>query len=186
MMELTKKEVLQENNEKEIDESLQEYTQLKFIDPNKAVFSKTPGGFLSLHYNDKEYKRINVHRTFPFTRPNKYISVSDADKNEIGFILDMDELSRDHREIIDEELSVRYFTPEILKVNQIKEEFGYYYWDVETSSGSRKFTVQGGHSNMKTIDEIHLLIIDVDGNRYKVEDVTKIDSKYLKLIGALI
>lgn len=185
-MELKDKEMIQENHQPEIDDSLQEYTQLKFIDPNKAVFSKTPGGFLSLQYNGKEYKRINVHRTFPFTRPNKYISVSDADKNEIGFILNMDELSQEHRAIIEEELSVRYFTPEITKVKHIKEEFGYYYWDVETTSGPRKFTVQGGHSNMKTIDEIHLLIIDVDGNRYKVEDVTKIDSKYIKLIGALI
>ena len=185
-MELKKNEVLQVNNETTMDEGLQEYTQIKFIDPHTAVFGKTPGGFLSLQYNDKEYKRINVHRTFPFTRPNQYISVSDSDKKEIGFILDLDELSKEYREIIEEELSVRYFTPEIIKVNNIKEEFGYYYWDVVTSSGPRKFTIQGGHSNMKTIDEIHLLVIDVDGNRYKMEDVNKIESKYLKLIGALI
>lgn len=183
MMELKKNDVAQENT---VDEGLQEYTELKFITPEKAVFAKTPGGFLSLEFNGKEYKRINVHRTFPFTRPNQYISVSDSDKNEIGFILDLNQFSDAYREMIEEELSVRYFTPEIVKVKSIKEEFGYYYWDVETSSGPRKFTVQGGHSNMKTIDEIHLLVIDVDGNRYKMEDVNKMEPKYLKLIGALI
>jgi hypothetical protein len=39
---------------------------------------------------------------------------------------------------------------------------------------------------MKTIEEIRLLIIDVDGNRYKINDVTKLDSKHLKTIGAII
>lgn len=183
---LEKNEISPENTENAVDEGLQEYTRLKYIDPNKAVFSKSPGGFLTLKYEDKEYKRINIHRAFPFTRPNQYISVSDSKMNEIGFILDLNEFPEEQRNLVEEELSVRYFTPEIIKINSIKEEFGYYYWDVVTTAGPRKFTVQGGHSNMKTIEEIRLLIIDVDGNRYKINDVTKLNSKHLKTIGAII
>ncbi len=168
------------------DEGLQEYTELKYIDLKAARFEKTIGGFLSLKIADKEYKRINVHRTFPFTNPDLYISVSDEDKKEIGFISDLNLLKSEYKKLIEDELGVRYFTPEITKVINIKEEFGYYYWEVETDAGHRKFTVQSGHNNMKTLNDIQLLIVDVDGNRYKMSDVNSMESKHLKVIGALI
>ena len=45
--------------------------------------------------------------------------------------------------LLREELDRRYFTPVITRLTGVKEKFGYFYWDAETTAGKVSF-VRGG------------------------------------------
>lgn len=166
-------------------EGLSEYMDIRYLKPEECIFSRTTGGFIALKVGEDSYKRVNLSRAFPLTYPTKYISVRDSEMNEIGIIEDMTVFPDDARAIMEEELERRYFTPLITAINSIKEEFGYTYWEVETDRGGRRFTVRG-HENVIPIKNNRVLIIDVDGNRFEIEDYKKLDAKSYKLLDALV
>lgn len=168
------------------DKGLESFIDLKYIDPNKASFVKTNGGFIKLINNDEEIERVDVFRLFPLTFLDRYISVRKYEGDEIGIIEDLSTLNSEQSKMITDELNRRYFTPEILSISRIKEEFSYHYWDVETSSGYKQFVTKRGNNLIKVLKNKSILISDIDGNRYQIKDESRIDDKYMKVIEVLI
>lgn len=159
----------------------------EFIDCNTLIFEKTPGGFLSLTITGgQHYDRVNLYRSFPLTKPDEYISVRDMDKNEICLIRQLSDLSPAMQEMVTFDLNRRYFTPEITKINFLKDEYGHVYMQVETNCGSKHITVPNGSSNFLHLTEVRLILIDIDGNRFNIEDYTKLDSKSVRLLETVI
>ncbi len=74
----------------------------------------------------------------------------------------------------------------ITRIESIKEEFGYAYWNVETDVGPRRFTVRDMQDNVVLLSPEHVLIIDVDGNRYEIPDYTQLDPKSRRYIEDLL
>ncbi|MCQ2431494.1 MAG: DUF1854 domain-containing protein, partial [Clostridia bacterium] len=81
-----------------------------------------------------------------------------------------------------EELYRRYFTPEIQKITGMKEKFGYSYWDVETSAGKVTFVLNNPFSNIRVLEDNSVFINDIDGNCFKIMDVSKLDAASLRRI----
>ena len=71
-------------------------------------------------------------------------------------------------------------------MRSLKEEFGYSYWLVDTDAGPRRFTVQSGKNNVTVVGERRLLIVDVDGNRFFVDDYHRLDRNVLKTLETLL
>ncbi len=84
-------------------------------------------------------------------------------------------MDKGSRELARERLERRYFTPTIQRIEDIKEEFGAVYYRVQTDKGSRRFVVKGIRDFLVDPGEGDLLLLDVDGNRYRIEDWTKLD-----------
>jgi len=169
------------------DQGLSDYVDIRYLDPATARFSKTPGGFVRLAIGDGEiYPRVALYRAFPFSYPDRYISVRDMEGKEIGMIRDLREFDEETVRLIERELERRYFTPVIRRIDSIKEEFGYAYWTVETDAGPRRFTVREMHHNVVMLSPDHVLIIDVDGNRYEIPDYQRLDPKSRKMIEDLM
>lgn len=164
---------------------LEGYVEIRYLSPETAVFERTAGGFLSLTLGDERYSRVFLYRSFPFTLSDEYISVRDKEGKEIGLIRRIGDFPAEAQALITEELERRYFTPVITKIRNVKEEFGYTYWDVETDSGPRRFTVKESHHNIVLLGPEHLLIVDVDGNRFEIPDCTALDSQSRRFIDAL-
>ena len=163
------------------------------ITKDNAVFSRTQGGFVSLCYTGddseaKEYSRVSVHRCFPHSDPTHYISIRepDGDGREIGLIEDLNELPKDMREMLEEQMNLRYFAPKILKVRHIREEYGYSYWDVVTDKGACRFTVRMGGGNVYPIGKNRYLINDLDGNRFEIPDLYKLSAREIKQLDLFI
>src|SRR5690606_41613021 len=77
-------------------------------------------------------------------------------------------------------------TPVIRRIESVKEEFGYWYWTVETDAGPRRFTVREVQHNVVRLSPEHVLIIDLDGNRYDIPDTgdrksTRLNSSHVKI-----
>lgn len=167
-------------------EGLQAFVDLTYLDPNTAKFSRSPGGFLRLELGDQTYPRVSLFRTFPFSHKDEYVSVRDMDGREIGIIENLTDFPADIVAAFHEELERRYFAPVVTRIKSLKEEFGYAYWEVETDSGPRRFTVRDMQQNLLLLGPEHILIVDVDGNRFDIPDYTKLDPASRKYIEDLL
>lgn len=165
------------------DRGLSGYVEIRYLDPERSRFDETPGGFLSLTLDDGTHcPRVYLYRSFPFTLGDEYISVRDSEGKEIGLIRRVSDFPADVQERLREELERRYFMPAITAIRSVKEEFGYAYWDVETESGPRRFTVKDSQQNILFLSPEHVLIVDVDGNRFEIPDWNRLDPSSRRFI----
>jgi hypothetical protein len=90
----------------------------------------------------------------------------------------MSELPPGAKLAVEIELAKRYFIHYISRINSIKEDVGFLTWDVETDKGHMEFltkrwernTVFEGGRNAR-------IILDVDNNRYEIENLDTIDEE---------
>lgn len=178
-----------EFDDTQMEEESEELLKLRRITLDNAKFSRTPGGFVSLEYEGKTYDRVGVYRTFPFTDPNHYISIREADEKarEIGVIEDLlVDLREDEAQMLNEQMELRYFTPVIIRINDIKEEYGYAYFNVTTNVGDSKFTIQMNGGAVVHLSENRILIMDLDANRFEIPDINKLTANELKKLDLFI
>jgi len=160
---------------------------ITYLKPGNVVFKQSEGCFLSLTLENGEfYPKVDLIRAYPFTKPREYISVRSPEGKEIGIIRELDAFPAKVVRILEQELERRYFTPNILKIYSIKEEFGYYYWHVDTEAGTRKFITKRDDQNIRLLKNNGVLITDVDGNRFVIEDYNKLDALSYKLIELIL
>lgn len=164
---------LQEFDEEALKKESEEVLEMRFLNSENAVFTRTEGGFLSLKTGEKEYERVGVYLTFPLTKPEEFISVREADEKakEIGLIRALTDLKAEEQEMIREQVRLRYFMPIIRKVMDVKDEYGYAYWHVMTDFGVCRFTTHMGGDAVVNLSDARYQITDIDGNRYEIPDL---------------
>lgn len=164
---------LQEFDEEALKKESEEVLQMRFLDSSNATFQRTKGGFLSLKTGEKEYERVGVYLTFPLTEAEEFISIREADEKakEIGLIRALKDLKKEEQEMIREQIRLRYFLPVIRKVLDVKDEYGYAYWHVQTDFGVCRFTTHMGGDAVINLGEARYQITDIDGNRYELPDL---------------
>ena len=169
---------LQEFDEEALKKESEELLEMRFLNGENAVFSRTAGGFLALKTTgmgeklSKEYARVGVYLTFPLTNPEEFISIREADEKakEIGIIEKLSQLPEEQQEMLREQIKLRYFMPVITKVLDVKDEYGYAYWNVVTTFGACRFTTQMSGDAVIHLSDSRLLVTDIDGNRYEIPD----------------
>lgn len=170
---------------KEQEKLAEQNMELVPLTAENAVFTRTEGGFVAMEFNGASYKRVVFHRSFPFSDPSHFISVREPEGKELGMILDMAALPKETRELLEEQMNYRYFSPVIQKIVDIKEEYGYSYWQVITDRGAVRFTVPMG-GNVLRAGEFRLFITDIDGNRFEVPDYRTFSVKEQKKLDLYI
>ncbi len=173
----------EEFNLEQMEAETEEMLRLRYLNKDNATFAKTKGGFVSLDVDGEHYSRVRVVRSFPFTDPEHYISIRmpDEKSKEIGMILDLNkDVTEETREMLVEQMNLRYFTPIITKIHDIKDEYGHAYFDVETNQGPCKFVIYMNSSSVINLTDVRLLITDLDGNRFEIPDYTKLSAGELK------
>ncbi len=168
---------------KSMEEETNQMLRMRYLDRNNTLFRKTQGGFVSLEMENEKYDRVSFYAGFPFADPDRFISVRESNEKakEIGIIKDLStDVDADTALIIKEQLGLRYFIPEITKIYNIKDEFGFSYWDVETNRGRCKFAAKMNSSSVVYLTDTRILITDLDDNRFEIPDFTKLSAKELK------
>ncbi len=162
--------------------------RLRFLNRENASFRATEGGFVSLTYDGVEYPRIGAYRAFPFSDPERYISIREPGEKarEIGIIPDLRELDPETAELLRGQLALRYFTPIITKILDIKGQYGFAYFDVITDKGPCKFTIRNGGGSVINLSETRLILTDLDGNRFEVPDTGRLTPGELKKLDLYI
>ena len=176
---------LQEFDEEALKKESEELLEMHFLTGENARFRRTEGGFVALTVKEageekhseteagtREYDRVGVYLTFPLTNPEEFISIREADEKakEIGIIEKLSQLEKDQQEMLREQIKLRYFSPVITKVLDVKDEYGYAYWNVVTTFGACRFTTQMSGDAVIHLSDSRLLVTDIDGNRYEIPD----------------
>ena len=167
---------LEEFDEEKMKAESADLLELRYLTKENAKFERTPGGFVKLTYKDTTYDRVGVYRTFPVTMPEEFISIREANEKarEIGVIEKLSALDPEQAKMLKEQLDLRYFTPEITKIFDIKTEYGYGYFHVMTTYGECRFTIHNGGSSVVSLTDTRIVINDLDGNRFEVPDIMKL------------
>lgn len=161
---------------------LADAAKICYLTTANSTFAKTKGSMLSVKVDEKEHSPVYVHCSFPHTDKRIYLSIRTIDNKEIGMIRSLDDFPKETADLLEEQVKIRYFAPEITKVVKITEEFGYSYWEAETTAGICRFTVRSGGGNVKSVTENRLLITDVDGNRFVIAELDQLSDKEYKMV----
>ena len=163
---------LHEFDEEALKAESAELLEMHFLTGDNALFYRTDGGFVGLKTKEKEYARVGVYLTFPLTNPEEFISIRESDEKakEIGIVEKISNLPKDQQEMLREQIKLRYFMPVITKVLDIKDEYGFAYWNVITTFGACRFTTQVSRDAVINLTDSRLMVTDIDGNRYEIPD----------------
>jgi len=175
-------ELLSNQQEPKKATDLSEAAMIRYLTKDNATFTNTAGNMLSVKTEGEEHPVVYLHCSFPHTDKRIYVSVRTIENKEIGIIQSIDDFPKDVAEVLEEHIHIRYFAPEITRVIKIKEEFGYSYWETETTSGVCRFTVRSGGGNVKLVAEKRLLINDVDGNRFIIPNLDRLTDKEYRMV----
>lgn len=165
-----------------------EAASVRYLTGKDIKFYKTEGGLLGAVVDSSDVGRCDVLRLFPLHQAEKYLSVrrqaeGHRDRNtEVGIIEDLSTFSKEEQDLIKADLEKRYFVPEIVKVKNVKEEFGHTYWETVTTAGERNFTTFDMSSSLVRLNENSVMLIDVDGSRYIIPDLKNADDKAMKVL----
>ena len=163
------------------EKEAEEMTAMNFITGNDK-FERTEGGFLNLKYDGRLYERVKVVRLFPFTDPDKYISIRENDERakEIGIIENLTEFPGETVKLINEQLALNYYIPVIEKIKSIKDESGNAYFNVTTDRGDHEFVINMSSNPVTKLTDTRLIITDMEENRFEIRDIRKLSQKELR------
>ncbi len=96
-------------------------------------------------------------------------------KREIAYIETLDELPPDSRRVAEEELERGVIMPVITAIRSVRQRFGNYYWDVETTFGPKRFLLASPETNSLRPRPDAIVLRDVSGNCYEIASVDMLD-----------
>ena len=131
-------------------------------------------------HDGRVFEDLEPRRLFPFTAPDRFVTLMDSKENEQALINDMNALDEASRRAIEECFAEFYLIPEVTGIIHIDDKGGSFKWKVMTDRGAIEFHIRNRQSDIKQDGNI-LLIRDSNDNRYRI-DITKLDAKSVKKI----
>ena len=151
------------------------------IDPATVRLFRGPHNVLRCTLEGvKSVLRAKVVRAFPISEETHWINVLDAKNKEVCLIEDPTQLDADSLRLVEEELGRFYRVANIEHIYSIKQEYRTMFWNVLTDRGQRDFVVKWGADTVQWRAANELLLVDIDTNRFRVPDVTRLDKHSLK------
>jgi len=150
-------------------------TVLRFFDPATLAFTRAGAALRLTVTGEFSCLQTAVLRMFPLTDPDCFFSIRDGAGRELGVLRSLAELDPDSRACVQEALARRYMAAQIRKIIRVRERFGVVEWEVETQRGGCRFSTRDLRENVRRLSERHLILADVEDNRYEVVDSTALD-----------
>ena len=128
---------------------------------------------------------VRVRRAFPWSEPGRFISLRDAEDREIALVAEPQALDAASRHALEAALAAAGFVFAVTAVTEIEEEVEIRTWRVVTRQGARTFQT-------RLDDWPHalpgggLLIRDVAGDLYQIEDLAALDERSRELLWAYV
>lgn len=135
---------------------------------------------------EKSYPTVKPVWAAPLSRTNQYLCLMDGKGKEIVILKDPTTLPPDSWDAVQQELHRRYLTAQVSEILSARVEYGATYWRAETNRGPRDFVTQSLQENAQWLSLTHLLLIDVDGNRFEIPDVSALNAHSRAFIEAIL
>lgn len=142
---------------------------------------RTPLGRLALSVGGERFEGVVPVRSFPMTAPEAGLSLVDTDGKERLWIEHLDQLPAAARQLIDEELRPREFSPHIRQIKSVSTFTTPSTWHVETDRGTTTL-VLNGEEDIRRMPGRSLLITDSQGIQFIIPDTTSLDRRSKRLL----
>lgn len=136
--------------------------------------------------DQRSYLTVKPVWSAPYRFPNQYLALLDGADKEIALIPDPATLDSASLAAVREELRRRYLTATITEIIEAKMVFGSTYWTVETDRGRREFVAQSLQENAVWLGPHHLLLLDVDSNRFEIPDTRSLGETSQRKLRAIV
>jgi len=128
---------------------------------------------------------VHVRRCFPWTAPARFVSLRDADGDEVALVRDLDELDADSRGALEASLAEAGFVLEIEAVDAVEDEVEIRAFRVRTRQGARRFQTLRDEWP-RALPGGAILLRDVAGDLYLVRDPAALDPASRALLAPLV
>jgi len=126
-------------------------------------------------------RAVRVCRLFPWSRPGEYVSLRDADDEELALVREPGQLDATSRDALAESLAEAGFVMEIDRIVSVEEEIEIRTFEVETLQGSRTFQTERDEWP-RELEGGGLLLKDVAGDLYVIRDPSRLDALSRRLL----
>ena len=128
---------------------------------------------------------VRVFSCFPWSYPNRFISLRDKDENEIALIDDLNHLDDASRKLVEAALAETGFILRIQKIEFMEEDYEIRTWKVQTEQGIRSFQTKLDEWP-RTLPDGGLLIKDVAGDLFLIQDPHGLDEHSRHLLWSFL
>ena len=132
-----------------------------------------------------EVVAVRLRQCFPWSEPNRHLSLRDEDDEEVALVEDPASLAPESRHALEQAVAEAGFVLEVTRVLSIEEEVEIRQWKVETKYGPRSFQT---HLDdwPRTLPMGGLLIRDVGGDLYLLAAPGEMDRRSKELLWAFV
>jgi hypothetical protein len=163
-------------------------------DPAASAFAASGGALPRLSRNERgqlvmqrdgcePLVGVRLARCFPWSRREGYLSIRDAEGNEVLLLETLLHLPAALRELIDAELAAQEFQPRITAVYKVEEQFGITTWTVQTDRGPVELQVKHAE-DIRQLEGGRVLLRDHAGGLFEIPDLATLDPHSRKLVEA--
>ncbi len=124
---------------------------------------------------------VRVARCFPWSRPDRWISLRDGDEEEVALVREPAELDADSRTALEAALVEAGFVLRVVAVVEVEEEIEIRTFRVRTAQGPRSFQTLRDEWP-REVPGGGLLFRDVVGDLYLVREPEALDPRSRKLL----
>lgn len=120
-------------------------------------------------------------RAFPIAAPDEGVSLVNTEGHEVAWVDHLQAVAPAARALIEEELALRDFVPEITRLKSVSSFGTPSVWTVETDRGETSFILKG-EEDIRRLARTGLLIAGSQGVQYSVRDMTALDRGSRRLL----
>ncbi|WP_066273407.1 cyanophycin metabolism-associated DUF1854 family protein [Hydrogenophaga palleronii] len=120
-------------------------------------------------------------RAFPIAAPDEGLSLVGSDGHEIAWIERLSALPADIRQLLEDELGQREFTPLVQRITAVSTFSTPSTWDVQTDRGPTRFVLRS-EDDIRRLEGQALLIMSSHGVAFAVRDRFALDAHSRRLL----
>ena len=120
-------------------------------------------------------------RAFPLAAPDEGISLVSTEGHELAWIEQLRDLPEETRALLQAELELRDFVPEITQLKSVSSFGTPSLWTVQTDRGETTFVLRG-EDDIRRLAGSALLIASGDGVQFSIADMKTLDRASRRLL----
>lgn len=153
------------------------------MSPSKLQLQRDPHGRLVLTLADgSEHAGVQPVRAFPIGAPGEGLSLLGPDGHERLWVERLADLPAAMRALVEEELAVREFSPEITRIVSVSSFATPSVWRIETDRGATELTLKAEEDIRRLEGRTRLLVASAEGVQYRIADTGALDRHSRRLL----
>lgn len=129
-----------------------------------------------------EHAGVQPVRAFPIGAPDEGISLLGQDGHERLWVDRLTDLPAGVRALVEEELAVREFSPEITRIVSVSSFSTPSTWQVVTDRGDTQFTLKAEEDIRRLAGRTRLMVASAEGVQYRIANTGALDRHSLRLL----